>query len=118
MHIFYDISLQTFFDVFDQAQIDVDRTLSVEMLDCSKSYSRIQSDLEVEEILEIANVINPSNTHPVFIKRNMNFLNNVEDYLEIGLSIVFNGLTYFIFCFLPIDRLEFYTEMYDLKVIN
>lgn len=113
MDIFYDISLQMFLNIFDEALIDVDYTLIVEMLDYSKSIRRIKSDLEVEEILEIANVINPSNVHPVFINRN-----SVEKYLEIGLCIEFNNLSYFIFCYLPQDRLQYYIEMYDLKAIN
>lgn len=118
MHDFYDINFDTFLKVLDEALIDVDRNLNIEMLDCSKSFARIQSDLELEEILEIATVINANNVHPVFIKRNMYFLTNVESYLEIGLSVMFNNLTYFIFCFLPIDRLEYYVDMYDLKYIN
>ncbi len=114
MHIFYNIKLDIFFELQDEAIKDNEVDVKLNELDCSKSFSRTSTEISYEQICDIAK--NDKFVHIVFIVRNYDFLDR-PTYIEIGLRTSKNSIDYFTFIELPIDRLEYYINKYNLKTI-
>ena len=108
MHIFYNISRNNFYSILDEALLDPNVKLKLDELDCSKSWSRQDTNKTLEEIISISK--NDTDSHYSFIHRK----NPVNEFLEIGLRTDENQIGYFIWVYLPIDRLDSYINKYNL----
>lgn len=91
--------------------IDICDNYHVDVLDCSKSWSRQSTDLKFEDILPKLN----EDCHFVVIER--------EDFLskklsgEIGFSEMGKGPNHFLFIYLTLENLEKIITQYNLKLI-
>jgi len=108
MHIFYNISKSNFYSILDEALLDPNVKLKLDELDCSKSRSRQDTNKTLEEIISISK--NDDDSHYSFIHR----VNPVNQFLEIGLRTDENQVGYFIWIYLPIDRIDSYINKYNL----
>ena len=96
--------LRSFFT--DAVELSYDS--NVQILDCSKSWRRQETnDFSVQEMLDKVSL----NYHNVCVNRKIQ--HDMIDYAEIGYSTL-KSPSYFLYCFLTLDNLKILTDKYDL----
>jgi len=111
MDIFYNLNHIKDIRAFLEDCVSKSYKTRCDELDCSKSFSRVNTEKTLNEIL---GMISESRfVHCVFIIRNPIFKYEKQD-IEAGLRLT-NGIDYFIWINIEINHLDYFTNKYELK---
>ena len=112
--IFYDINHINNKVGFLKDCISKSYNVRVDELDAKVSFARKKSKASVNDVFKIA-TDKKSHSHYVFIVRNMTYRKE-NPYIEAGLSTdIPRDKTYFIFIYIKLDKLDYFTKKYKLE---
>lgn len=84
----------------------------VDKLDCSESFARQKIEMPFTNILKKLK----RGSHFVFIIRNMNFVYDKDQFLEIGFRTM-TGIDYFLWIHCDIKNLDYFQKKYKLIIM-
>ena len=114
MHQHYKIDHLTFetkLELIRECKIYAFKTWC-DMLDCDKSYSRIESDKDFDEIIEILT----SNDYLSFVSRDVAMFNE-DNYLEVCFNTIRIGVDYFIWTYIDLKHIDYFKDKYNINNI-
>ncbi len=85
-----------------------------DILDCNESWARQKIDMPFTDILGKLT----QKCHFVFIIRNMSFVYEQNQFLEIGFCTLAHKPEYFLFIHCEIEHLDYFVDKYKLKTIR